>query len=144
MKPLHRRDLLKTTAVGAASLLGTSRSWAGANDRIRLAVIGMGGRGGSVMKTVAALDNIEVVTLCDPDENRMRERAGELEARTGKKPKLEPDLRRIRCGFGHTIREPRAKKPFTYNVVTPRMTLILLEFNTVYRMGGNRSLETLS
>ena len=59
MKPLHRRDLLKTAAsVGAVSLLGTSRSWAGANDRICVAVIGMGGRGGSVMKTVAALDNI--------------------------------------------------------------------------------------
>ena len=96
MKPFHRRDLLKTAAaVGADSLLGTSRSWAGANDRICVAVIGMGGRGGGVMKTVAALDNIEVVTLCDPDQNRMRERAGELEAQTGKKPKLEPDLRRI-------------------------------------------------
>ena len=96
MKPIDRRTLLKSSAVlGAASLLGTSKSWAGANDRMRVAMIGMGGRGGSVMKTVADVDGVEVVTVCDPDENRMRERAGELEARTGKAPKREPDLRRI-------------------------------------------------
>ena len=96
MKPIERRTLLTSSAaLGAASLLGTSQSWAGANDRLRVAVIGMGGRGGSVMKTVAALDGIEVATVCDPDENRMRERAGELEARTGKAPQQEPDLRRI-------------------------------------------------
>ena len=96
MKSIERRTLLKSSAVlGAASLLGTSQGWAGANDRMRVAMIGMGGRGGSVMKTVADIDGIEVATVCDPDENRMRERAGELEARTGKLPKREPDLRRI-------------------------------------------------
>ena len=96
MKTIERRTFLTSSAaLGAASLLGTSQSWAGANDRLRVAVIGMGGRGGSVMKTVAALDGIEVATVCDPDENRMRERAGELEARTGKAPQQEPDLRRI-------------------------------------------------
>jgi predicted dehydrogenase len=96
MKPIDRRTLLKSSAaLGAASLLGTSKSWAGANDRMRVAMIGMGGRGGSVMKTVAAVEGVEVVTVCDPDENRMRERAGELKAQTGKAPKLEPDLRRI-------------------------------------------------
>ena len=96
MKTIERRTFLTSSAaLGAASLLGTSQSWAGANDRLRVAVIGMGGRGGSVMKIVSALDGIEVATVCDPDENRMRERAGELEARTGKAPRQEPDLRRI-------------------------------------------------
>ncbi|MCY4587971.1 MAG: Gfo/Idh/MocA family oxidoreductase [Bryobacterales bacterium] len=96
MKTIERRTFLTSSAaLGAASLLGTSQSWAGASDRLRVAVIGMGGRGGSVMKTVAELDGIEVATVCDPDENRMRERAGELEARTGKSPQQEPDLRRI-------------------------------------------------
>lgn len=96
MKTIERRTFLTSSAaLGAASLLGTSQSWAGANDRLRVAVIGMGGRGGSVMKIVAGLDGIEVATVCDPDENRMRERAGEMEARTGKSPQQEPDLRRI-------------------------------------------------
>ena len=96
MKIIERRTFLTSSAaLGAASLLGTSQSWAGANDRLRVAIIGMGGRGGSVMKIVSALDGIEVATVCDPDENRMRERAGELEARTGKAPRQEPDLRRI-------------------------------------------------
>ncbi|MDA1315023.1 MAG: Gfo/Idh/MocA family oxidoreductase [Acidobacteria bacterium] len=96
MKPIERRTILKSSVLaGAGSLLGTSRTWAGANDRMRVAMIGVGGRGGSVMKTVADIDGVEVVTVCDPDENRMRERAGELEASSGKLPKLEPDLRRI-------------------------------------------------
>ena len=79
MKTIERRTFLTSSAaLGAASLIGTSQSWAGANDRLRVAVIGMGGRGGSVMKIVSALDGIEVATVCDPDENRMRERAGEV------------------------------------------------------------------
>ena len=94
MASIKRRQFLRTSsAIGAASLLGAGR--ASANERLRLAIIGMGGRGGGVMKTLAGMDGVEVATLCDPDENRMRERGGELEARTGKKPKLEPDLRRI-------------------------------------------------
>ena len=52
MKPIDRRTILikSSAALGAASLLGTSKSWAGANDRLRVAMIGMGGRGGSVME----------------------------------------------------------------------------------------------
>ena len=66
-----RREFLKNTtlAAGAVSLVGPA-TWAGANDRINVAIIGMGGRGGSVMKTVAALDRVEVVKVCDPARNR--------------------------------------------------------------------------
>ena len=96
MQEMKRRAFLtNSTAMGAGALLGAGRSWAGANDRLRAGIIGMGGRGGGVMKTLADMDGVEVATLCDPDENRMHERGGELEARTGKKPKLEADLRRV-------------------------------------------------
>ena len=43
MKTIERGTLLtSSTALGATSLLGTSQSWAGANDRLHVAVIGMG------------------------------------------------------------------------------------------------------
>jgi len=96
MANFKRREFLKNTtlAAGAVSLVGPA-TWAGANDRINVAIIGMGGRGGSVMKTVAALDRVEVVKVCDPDRNRREKWAAELEALTGKRPAPEVDLRRI-------------------------------------------------
>ena len=47
MQELKRRDFLKSSsnALVGASLIGTSARWAGANDRIRVAVLGLGGRG---------------------------------------------------------------------------------------------------
>src|SRR5262245_51874132 len=44
---VHRRDFLKTTAAGAAALSLTASSYAkvaGANDRIGIAFLGVGGR----------------------------------------------------------------------------------------------------
>ena len=94
---MKRRDFLKKSSVtlGAASLVGQSESWAGANDRVRIAMVGMGGHGRSVMLSLSELKGIEVATLCDPDENLLADRCGQLEERTGKKPKLETDMRRI-------------------------------------------------
>src|ERR1044071_149487 len=49
MKTINRRDFLKTTALGTAAVSLPAYSWAsakGANDTIRVAVVGFGGRGG--------------------------------------------------------------------------------------------------
>ena len=92
-----RRDFIKysTAAIAGTSWIGNQAGWAGANDRIRVAIIGMGGRGGDHMRHALEFKGVEVVTLCDPDEQRMGKAGAELEAKTGKKPKLEADLRRI-------------------------------------------------
>ena len=78
-----------------APLLSASKGWAGANDRLRVAVIGLGGRGRDHMLTLARIADVEVAAFCDPDEERMGERAREFTAQTGRTPKLETDLRRI-------------------------------------------------
>ena len=95
MEPSNRREFLKRSTGTAAVLWGTSRAWAGANDRIRIASIGAGGRGASVMQSMAGLPKIEVAAVCDPDETRMRKAASELDSLTGKSAKQERDLRRI-------------------------------------------------
>ncbi len=94
---MFRRDFIKVSSALAAgtSLIGNSKSWAGANDRIRVAVIGMGGRGEQLMLEAARIPGVEVATICDPDDRRMENRGSRLEKETGKKPKLEPDLRNI-------------------------------------------------
>ena len=97
MKQLKRRDSVKTSSsmLVGASLIGTSHSWAGANDRIRVALIGAGDSGGGLIQEAIAVEGVEVSVICDPDERRMAEKADALEKRTGKRPKTEVDLRRI-------------------------------------------------
>jgi predicted dehydrogenase len=92
---MERRSFLKSATAAAVPLIAASESWAGANDRIRTAVIGMGGRGRDHMNALAHIDGVEVATFCDPDEGRMAEAASQFASRTGKTPKLEPDLRRV-------------------------------------------------
>jgi len=70
---LTRRDFVTTAAVGATALTFTARSYAritGANDRIRIAQIGCGGRGrlahmAGVHKHDAE-QNVEFVAVSDP------------------------------------------------------------------------------
>src|SRR5215208_3283834 len=92
----NRRNVLKAAAVlGGAGLIGTQGAWAGANDRIRVAVMGMGGRGGELMTLSSKIRDVEIAAVCDPDESRMRTWAASMEALSGKRPRTEPDIRRV-------------------------------------------------
>lgn len=55
----------------------------------------MGGRGGQHMRLLAKIAGVEVAAFCDPDEMRLQEKCREFEQITGKKPRLEQDLRRV-------------------------------------------------
>ena len=69
---MKRRKFVKTTALATAAspmLWGTSKSWAGANDRVNVAVIGIRGMGQSHIRSYQNLNNVQVVALCDVDEN---------------------------------------------------------------------------
>ena len=62
MAELKRRQFLKTSAWAGASLVGTSHRWANANDRIRVALIGAGGRGGGLIRDAHDVEGVEIVT----------------------------------------------------------------------------------
>jgi len=69
MSKLNRRSFLKSSAltVGAASVFaisGTSASGQilGANDRVRIAIAGAGGRGGELINEFGKLENVEIAT----------------------------------------------------------------------------------
>ncbi|WP_423127045.1 Gfo/Idh/MocA family protein [Gaoshiqia sp. Z1-71] len=69
----------------------------GANDRIRVAVLGINGRGKSHIEEVMGLAekaNVEVAVLCDPDMDILQERAKAFEKTYGKKVKIEQDFRK--------------------------------------------------
>ena len=65
-----RRTFLKTSALAAAGSVLPARSWAnvlGANDDIRVAVIGLNGRGMNHVSSLARISGVRIVALCDPD-----------------------------------------------------------------------------
>ena len=96
---MNRRALLKTVvpATVAAYTIPTLIPYSafGANDRLRVAVLGVNGRGKSHIAGFMEQDNVEVATLCDPDMNISGQRAKEFEAKYGKKVSTEQDLRKV-------------------------------------------------
>ncbi len=95
MGNVNRRSFVKgaTGALAAGQLIGTSQSWAGANDRINVAVIGIHGRGGRHITNHQTSDNVEVVALCDIDKRVLAERATEFKKKYNKDVKKYVDMR---------------------------------------------------
>lgn len=61
-----RREFLKQAAIGAAALAAyPPPSVLGANDRVRVGMIGVGGRGEELLKQVLKLPNVELVAIAD-------------------------------------------------------------------------------
>jgi predicted dehydrogenase len=68
----------------------------GANDRVRVAVIGMGGRSRDHMKALLRVPGVEVAALCDPDQEQMAGKAAMFEKMGGtSKPALVADVRKV-------------------------------------------------
>jgi len=95
MDTLSRRSFLKTTGAGlaVASAMSASTAKAAASERVRHAVIGVGGQGKRHTKGFAALDICEVVAVCDVDPER-RDAAAAVTPYPDKVAKHE-DYRRI-------------------------------------------------
>jgi predicted dehydrogenase len=70
MSQFNRRTFLKTSALAAGALAFSARSWGqvtGANSDVRVAVIGLNGRGKNHVSSLAAIKGVRIVALCDPD-----------------------------------------------------------------------------
>ncbi|MDR2534285.1 MAG: Gfo/Idh/MocA family oxidoreductase [Tannerellaceae bacterium] len=67
----------------------------GAGDVIRVAVLGVNGRGQSHIDAVMKIDGASVVALCDPDMVVLRKKAAEFEAKYGRKVAIEQDFRKL-------------------------------------------------
>ena len=93
---MERRTFVKSAAglAAAASALAPA-SALGANETIRVAVLGVNGRGQDHIKGLQPLENVEVTTLVDPDLEIGRQRAVEFEKTYGKKVKVVQDMRTV-------------------------------------------------
>jgi predicted dehydrogenase len=89
---MQRRDFVKA-AVGFPAI---ARNALSANDRIRVALVGLRGRGRDLIQSFhdLARENVEIAALVDADENVLRERAANYERLSGKHALTFGDMRR--------------------------------------------------
>src|SRR5262249_31186788 len=82
---ITRRDFLKTAArtTGATAFSGVTfltrpERVFGANDRVRVAICGLRGRGKDHMAAFSRVPDVEVAALCDIDEEVLEKRRGDV------------------------------------------------------------------
>ncbi len=92
IKPLYltRRAFMAGTAATVAATAASRRRVAGANDRLRMALVGCGGQGQNGLVQFIE-QGAEFVALCDPDEARMRQ----AREKAGRGARMERDFRRV-------------------------------------------------
>lgn len=105
-KPIDsRRDFIKKAVVGATALsFGgalpsfSAKSYAnivGANERIRVAMMGVNARGLALARNFSAQTGCEIAYVCDVD-SRAAEKCNDTVGNSqGKRPKSEPDIRKL-------------------------------------------------
>jgi len=91
---ISRRSFLEMSAVTTATMaipLRSARGAIGANDRIRIAVVGVGGRGKSHIEGFGK----SVVALCDVDQKYLDLRADEFQKKHDQQVKKYTDYRKL-------------------------------------------------
>jgi predicted dehydrogenase len=83
---------MSTAAAAAASQTTLSAS---PNDTIRVATIGLNGRGKDHIKEITGQAGVELVAVCDIDQQVLAKGAKDVETRTGKAPKTFTDYRKL-------------------------------------------------
>jgi predicted dehydrogenase len=85
--PTSRRFFL-----GAATAAAATRVW-GANDKINMVIVGVGGRGSAHLATYARLPGARIAAICDIDQSAREKAAAALQRNTSEKAKEFEDMR---------------------------------------------------
>ena len=157
--PLDRRHFLCAASVGLIALPGRS-SHAAANERVRVAVIGLRNRGTDLVRLFAANPGAQVAAVCDVDDAMFRKPREAVQAITKTAPPIEKDFRRLlddksidavaiatpdhwhgmltvlACQAGKDV---YVEKPASHNVVEGRrMVEAARKYNRVVQLGTQR------
>ncbi len=97
MSSLTRRDFIRTSiGVGAGLALATPTSRVlGANNDIRLGIIGVGSQGGGHMGIFSKIPGVRLVAIADADRAQLEKRAASFEKDRGVKLKTYQDFRQL-------------------------------------------------
>jgi predicted dehydrogenase len=91
MPSTTRRSFIQASAFSA---LSATRVW-GANDRINVAIIGVGGRGQAHIKGYAAQSDANIYALCDVNQANLERSQANANRLTGNTPKGYKDMRDV-------------------------------------------------
>ncbi len=91
-----RRDFLRASTVSVLTAGAASKSpvW-GANDRISACVIGFNGQGGSHIREILRMADVDIVALCDVDSRVLEKGIQTVTTAKGKAPKAYRDVREV-------------------------------------------------
>src|SRR5579872_5046447 len=100
---ISRREFLKSSAktgagiaaISGMGLVDTAQRILGANDKVRVAICGVRGRGYDHIKGYAKVPQAQIAAICDVDENVGRERIGDMEKMGLAKPAYYYDVRKL-------------------------------------------------
>jgi predicted dehydrogenase len=81
--------------MSSAALAAAQTVIASPNDTIRIATIGLRGRGKDHIKEITAQKGVELVAVCDIDQKVLETAAKDVETRTQKAPKTYTDYRKL-------------------------------------------------
>jgi predicted dehydrogenase len=90
-----RREFAGAAALGGVGVLSQPRKVLGANERVRVAICGVRGRGMDHFKNYAKLPNVEIAAVCDVDENVAAESTGRMVKMGVPRPKTYVDVREL-------------------------------------------------
>ncbi len=89
---MHRRSFLMTPGLFPAC---AAVSWAGANDRIRLGIVGVRGRGNDHIRFLSQIPAAQVAAVCDIDQANVERAQANVEKLGGAKPAGFADMRKL-------------------------------------------------
>ncbi|MBV9300806.1 MAG: Gfo/Idh/MocA family oxidoreductase [Acidobacteriaceae bacterium] len=91
---LNRRDFLAAGTAGFFALGGAGRV-IGANDRVRVAICGLHGRGKDHLGNYSQIPNVQIAALCDIDQSVLRDTLAQMEKMGLPKPVAYVDIRKL-------------------------------------------------
>jgi predicted dehydrogenase len=165
MSQFSRRQFLGNSALAAAAaavssipVLGSElRRSVGPNERLRIAVIGVKGRGLEHLNQWLKMADVEVAAICDVDENVIHGAMSAVEKKGGNKPTYFKDLRKLyedksidavsvaTCNHWHSLagiwavqagKHAYVEKPISHNVFEGRKLVeAAKKYNKVVAVG---------
>jgi predicted dehydrogenase len=92
---LSRRAFLKKVGVVGGVTLAIGPRLFGANETIRMAVVGCGGRSHAHIAEFGKLPGVRIVAVCDPDQERLGAAAKSIATKFNYQPDTVVDVRRL-------------------------------------------------
>jgi predicted dehydrogenase len=90
---MNRRYFLGSTISAGVGL--RPRALASPNETVRVACVGVRGRGRNHISAYNQMANVEIAAICDIDESVLNARLGDVEKAKGKRPAAYTDLRKL-------------------------------------------------